>query len=143
MQRLPPGEDDNENASLLRSPKPRSVASSRRLEELANGHGDEDIRSDVQEGNGSDVARTIPIQTTGLVSLIVLFPSQPTAHNMMDAAQPEHEPGPDDPPGPRFESYGSSFGNFGPLRDSLPPINGNGWNALVSTSNFLRSKEMR
>lgn len=25
------------------------------------------------------------------------------------------EPGPDDEPGPHYESYGSSFGNFGPL----------------------------
>lgn len=30
--------------------------------------GGEDIRSDVQEGNGSDLARTIQIQTTGVVS---------------------------------------------------------------------------
>ena len=29
---------------------------------------------------------------------------------------PQHvEPGPDDEPGPHYESYGSSFGNFGPL----------------------------
>lgn len=25
------------------------------------------------------------------------------------------EPGPDDEPGPHYESYGSSFGNFGPM----------------------------
>ncbi|THH30805.1 hypothetical protein EUX98_g3389 [Antrodiella citrinella] len=107
MQRAPPAEEENDNASLLRSPKARSAVSSRRLEQLA-AEGNEDIRSDVQEGNGSELARTIPIQTTG---------------------NPDHEPGPDDPPGPRFESYGSSFGNFGPLRDSLPPANGNGWAA--------------
>ncbi|TCD67446.1 hypothetical protein EIP91_012363 [Steccherinum ochraceum] len=112
MQRAPPAEDENDNTSLLRSPKPRSVASSRRLEQLAADGNNEDIKSDVQEGNGSDIARTIPIQTTG---------------------NPEHEPGPDDPPGPRFESYGSSFGNFGPLRDSLPPVNGNGWAAQAQS----------
>ena len=70
MQRAPPAEEDNENASLLRSPKPRSVASSRRLEQLAT-EGNDDIRSDVQEGNGSDIARTIPIQTTGNVSHVL------------------------------------------------------------------------
>lgn len=68
MQRAPPAEDENDNASLLRSPKPRSVASSRRLEQLAADGNNDEIRSDVQEGNGSDIARTIPIQTTGNVS---------------------------------------------------------------------------
>lgn len=49
---------------------------------------------------------------------------------MPHECQPEHEPGPDDPPGPHFESYGSSFGNFGPLpRESF---SGNKqWNAVV------------
>lgn len=69
MQRAPPAEEENDNASLLRSPKPRSVASSRRLERIA-ADGNDDIRSDVQEGNGSDIARTIPIQTTGNVSYV-------------------------------------------------------------------------
>lgn len=32
---------------------------------------------------------------------------------MLTAGQ--HEPGPSDLPGPRYESYGSSFGNMGPL----------------------------
>lgn len=35
----------------------------------------------------------------------------------------QHEPGPQDPPGPRYESFdsGPSFGNKGPLPD-LGPI---------------------
>ncbi|KAI0081913.1 hypothetical protein K474DRAFT_1655795 [Panus rudis PR-1116 ss-1] len=88
--------------SSVHSPihRSRSVASSARR--LGEGGDGDDIRSDIQEGRGSDVARTIPIQTTG----------HPDEH--------DHEP--DDPPVRRekFESYGSSFGNFGPLRDSLP-----------------------
>ncbi|TFY63164.1 hypothetical protein EVJ58_g3410 [Rhodofomes roseus] len=60
--------------------------------DLDDDAGGDDIRSDVQEG--SNITRTIPIQTTGI---------------------PEREPGPNDPPGPKFESFGSSFGNFGPL----------------------------
>lgn len=45
---------------------------------------------------------------------------------MQPEQEPEREPGPNDLPHirPGFESYGSSFGNFGPLRDSLPPVNG-------------------
>lgn len=42
---------------------------------------------------------------------------------MLIGVQP-HEPGPNDAPGPHYESYGSSFGNMGPLpRDSAqqPP----------------------
>lgn len=81
MQKAPP--DDGEKTSSVRSSRMRSpppkgsmTSSARRLEELAeenvdydgHGNGGEDIRSDVQEGNGSDMARTIPIHTTGLVS---------------------------------------------------------------------------
>ncbi|KAI0793198.1 hypothetical protein C8Q75DRAFT_549078 [Abortiporus biennis] len=117
LRHSPPGPDENDaatnNSSQVHSPAPRgSVASNaRHLEDLADEHVSyngmkDDIRSDVQEAPGSDVARTIAIQTTG---------------------PPDHEPGPDDPPGPRFESYGSSFGNFGPLRDSLPAAPNN-WN---------------
>ncbi|CAL1707109.1 unnamed protein product [Somion occarium] len=117
MQKAPPADDENASTvgSKVHSPVPRtrSIASTRRLEEMtgdnADYNGGEDIRSDIQEGNGSDIARTIQIQTTGF-------------------QEPEHEPGPNDPPGPHFESFGSSFGNFGPLRDSLPNGNGNDWN---------------
>lgn len=38
----------------------------------------------------------------------------------------DHEPGPNDPPGPHFESYGSSFGNLGPLPNGHNSWNGNG-----------------
>lgn len=47
---------------------------------------------------------------------------------------PAHEPGPNDPPGPKYESYdsGPSFGNFGPLptedRVSINPPFTNSWN---------------
>ena len=51
---------------------------------------------------------------------------------------PDHEPGPDDPPGPRlgFESYGSSFGNFGPL-----PNGNNGWNEQVCSSSLYTAHQ--
>ena len=81
---------------------------------------DDDIRSDLQEGARSEIARTVPIQHDDIVSLcasIARIPQSP------DVNQPEREPTADDPPGPRFESLGSSFGNLGPLRDSFggPP----------------------
>ena len=47
---------------------------------------------------------------------------------------PTHEPGPNDPPGPKYESYdsGPSFGNFGPFptedRASMNPPFTNSWN---------------
>ncbi|KAI0355626.1 hypothetical protein OH77DRAFT_1454057 [Trametes cingulata] len=119
MESTPPDVEDKSSSvgsQVLRSPRSKSkAASSVRQGDFANGDGEngggEDIRSDVQE-NASELARTIPIHTTGV---------------------PEHEPGPDDPPGPHFESYGSSFGNFGPLpRESF---SGNKqWNGLTSPS---------
>ncbi|KAL7281780.1 hypothetical protein PYCCODRAFT_1430922 [Trametes coccinea BRFM310] len=120
MESTPPEPEDsssNVGSQVLRSPRARSKAASsvRQLEDHANGNGGdeegEDIRSDVQE-NASEVARTIPIHTTGI---------------------PEREPGPDDPPGPHFESYGSSFGNFGPLpRESY--TGNKQWNGVSSPS---------
>ncbi|OBZ68088.1 hypothetical protein A0H81_11964 [Grifola frondosa] len=124
MQKTPPMIDDDDrgsdNSRSTRGKDRASIAS--RLGELAeepvdygvtrNGGG-EDIRSDVQEVNGSDVGRTIPIHTTGV---------------------PDREPGPDDPPGPHFESYGSSFGISDLCRSlmnpfqqyGMTPINGGG-----------------
>ncbi|KZT10631.1 uncharacterized protein LAESUDRAFT_341809 [Laetiporus sulphureus 93-53] len=115
MSKYPPDDDKassiRSSVSRLRSPLSNGAS---RLDELPeerdNGDGG-DIRSDVQEGNGSDIMRTIPVHTTG---------------------PPEHEPGPNDPPGPHFESYGSSFGNFGPLPAEgavAPPLSGTAWNA--------------
>ncbi|KAI1794171.1 hypothetical protein LXA43DRAFT_162214 [Ganoderma leucocontextum] len=105
------GQSDVTASEVLRSPRPKSKTASsiRQLEQLAGEEiPGEDIRSDVQE-HASELGRTIPIHTTGI---------------------PDHEPGPDDPPGPKFESYGSSFGNFGPLpRESF-----NGRNGIVSPS---------
>ena len=57
MQNAPP-EDDG--ASSVRSSKRSRSHLSRSVAD--------DIRSDVQEMNGSEVARTIPIHTTGAVS---------------------------------------------------------------------------
>ncbi|KAI5120642.1 hypothetical protein M0805_007979 [Coniferiporia weirii] len=61
----------------------------------------DEISSNVQEGQRSDIARS-----------------------GQDEYQ-EHEPGPEDGPGPKYESYGSSFGNLGPPRESFfgpPPV---------------------
>lgn len=50
---------------------------------------------------------------------------------------PLHEPGPNDPPGPKYESYdsGPSFGNFGPMptedRASINPPFTNSWNVCI------------
>lgn len=52
--------------------------------------------------------------------------------NSIFGDEPQHEPGPNDLPGPRYQSYDSSFGNFGPLpADDPPPTNalfGSTWN---------------
>ncbi|KAF8271233.1 hypothetical protein EI94DRAFT_1720730 [Lactarius quietus] len=56
-----------------------------------NGDAQDDVASDVQEGAQSTVGSLV--QRNGV----------------------HHEPGPDDEPGPHYESYGSSFGNFGPM----------------------------
>lgn len=123
LESNPPEENDGASrASSVRSgsrvrSRARSSAAgtTRKLEELTEegvdgeGEGGEDIRSDIQEG-GSEVARTVAIHTIGV----------------------EHEPGPNDPPGPKFESYGSSFGNFGPLPPDNVPIGANGWHAPKS-----------
>ncbi|KAJ3550559.1 hypothetical protein NM688_g5051 [Phlebia brevispora] len=109
MVKTPPGPEDNARAASIVSSRRSEISrvSSRRPPQPGDGH--DEIRSDVQENNQSEVARTIPINTTG-------FQEQ----------EPDHEPGPNDPPyiRPGFESYTSSFGNFGPLRDSMPPVNG-------------------
>jgi len=79
MQKTPPeagtekaGSVMSGKSSRVRSqPRGSGTSSSRRLQELAEedvdyGDGGDDIRSDVQEG--SEVARTIAIHTTGIVS---------------------------------------------------------------------------
>ena len=76
LQDAPPPDDDD-MGSKVHSPAPRTrsiAGSTRRFEQMAGGteyEGGEDIRSDVQEGNGSDLARTIQIQTTGIVRLLL------------------------------------------------------------------------
>lgn len=73
MESTPPENDGSSSVGSqgMRSPRAKSKAASsvRRMEEFADGdreNGD-DIRSDVQE-NASELARTIPIHTTGIVS---------------------------------------------------------------------------
>ena len=134
MEKTPPGPEDNEIAASAVSARRSQLSrtSSRRPPQATNA--ESDIRSDIQEGQ-SEVARTIPINTNGFVSR-ARYASVGLRVQHQHAQQdqePEHEPGPNDPPHirPGFESYTSSFGNFGPLRDSLPPINGNGWSGQV------------
>ncbi|KAF9568244.1 hypothetical protein CPC08DRAFT_679876 [Agrocybe pediades] len=59
-----------------------------------------------------------------------------------ELGEPMHEPGPNDPPGPKYESYdsGPSFGNFGPLpaddgrpASSNPYARGGSWNPNWNT----------
>jgi hypothetical protein len=56
-----------------------------------------------------------------MASYVLSAPHLPAHTNMISinlshSTTLQHvEPGPDDEPGPHYESYGSSFGNFGPL----------------------------
>jgi hypothetical protein len=61
---------------------------------------------------------------------------------------PQREPGPHDPPGPKYESYdsGPSFGNFGPLpmEDNGPPaylspLARGSWNVRPSSYLFFQT----
>lgn len=71
MESTPPENDGSSSVGSqgMRSPRAKSKAASsvRRMEEFADGENGDDIRSDVQE-NASELARTIPIHTTGIVS---------------------------------------------------------------------------
>ena len=76
LNKNPPDDDVRSSitsSEVLRSPRPKSKAASsvRQLEHLAGDdeNGGEDIRSDVQE-HASELGRTIPIHTTGIVSTI-------------------------------------------------------------------------
>ena len=78
-----------------------------------NGDGQEDITSDIQEGAQSTVS--------AMVSYVLPTPFMPVHTDMMPHPTAlQCEPGLDNEPGPHYESYGSSFGNFGPL----PPDSG-------------------
>ena len=52
-----------------------------------------------------------------MVSYVLSAPILPAHSDFMPySITLQHvEPGPDDEPGPHYESYGSSFGNFGPM----------------------------
>ena len=65
MAKTPPGPEDNEQAASMLSSRHSQV--SRSSSRRAPPPPPEDIRSDVQEAR-SEVARTIPINTTGFVS---------------------------------------------------------------------------
>ncbi|KAG6369973.1 hypothetical protein JVT61DRAFT_12608 [Boletus reticuloceps] len=78
---------------------------SAKLSALGNDHDLDDINSNVQDGRKTELS--------------------------IGGRSAVHEPGPHDPPGPHYESFDSSFGNFGPLPDhashnGAPPW-GNSW----------------
>lgn len=66
----------------------------------------DDVDSNVQEGVRSEAGEIIPPVRLKLTSLYI-----------SSLILQQREPGPQDPPGPKYESYdsGPSFGNFGPL----------------------------
>lgn len=74
MQHAPP-EDDQQSVRSSKHPRsqlsrdPGSVVSSRRSR---NPTEREDVRSDIQEESQSEVAKTIPIHSTGLVRPLYL-----------------------------------------------------------------------
>jgi hypothetical protein len=79
-----------------------------------NGDGQEDAASDVQEGAQSTVGSLV--QRNGVVRPFCSTSVRVRTDIMPYAMILQHvEPGPDDEPGPHYESYGSSFGNFGPM----------------------------
>jgi hypothetical protein len=73
-----------------------------------NGREDE-LSSNILERTESKLGEAIPTHSTELVR-----PLLPIKVNS-DSQTKQQESGRDDPPGPRYESYGSSFGNMGPL----------------------------
>lgn len=106
----PPGVDYQKSPALSRvellSPKTRSKLPDDYFEEHHEGGVDgDDADSNVQVGERSEAGDL-----------------------------PTHEPGPNDPPGPKYASYdsGPSFGNFGPFptddRASMNPPFTNSWN---------------
>ena len=68
----------------------------------------DDVDSNVQDGVRSEVGEMMPF---------VRLKSTSPYRSFFDFPQQHPEPGPHDPPGPKYESYdsGPSFGNFGPL----------------------------
>jgi hypothetical protein len=78
-----------------------------------NGDGEEDIASDVQDGAQSTIGSLV--QRNGVVRLSSSLFSSCTLTRHSTCSTQHVEPGPDDEPGPHYESYGSSFGNFGPM----------------------------
>ena len=102
-----------DSGSGVYAPTPKSsMRGAQQLEELAaagNVEDDEDVKSDEQEGQRSELGTVLPI-----VGYYRCIGRQ--YRNLL-----QREPGPHDPPGPHYESFdsGPSFGNFGPL----PPDN--------------------
>lgn len=91
LEGLRPGMDDSDTVQTPRtkaSSVARSQASSWRQRGYANGEDEDELASNVQEGKQSTLGSMV--RRNGV-------------------------PGPDDQPGPHYASFGSSFGNFGPL----------------------------
>lgn len=77
----------------------------------------DDVDSNVQEGVRSEVGEMIPFVRLRSISPYIF-----------SLTLQQREPGPQDPPGPKYESYdsGPSFGNFGPLpADDHPSASNN------------------
>lgn len=62
-------------------------------------------------------SRLLALWYSTMVSYVLSAPLLPAHSDVMPhSISLQHvEPGPDDEPGPHYESYGSSFGNFGPM----------------------------
>ena len=92
----------------------------------------DDVNSNVQVGTRSELGEMPVVSSNALSSIGVL------------TLPPQREPGPHDPPGPKYASYdsGPSFGNFGPLpvdehpTASINPYANNSWNVRSLTPAF-------
>jgi len=64
-------------------------------------------------------SRLLALWYSAMASYVLPTPLLPAHSDVMPHSTTpplQHvEPGPDDGPGPHYESYGSSFGNFGPM----------------------------
>jgi hypothetical protein len=97
----------------------RSQLSGGSWQRQANG----DYEDEDEDGDGEDMASDVQEQPRStLGSLVVSFFK--ILYLMCLNFYKERNPGPGDEPGPHYESFGSSFGNFGPLPpDSALEVN--------------------
>ncbi|KAF8135733.1 hypothetical protein EV363DRAFT_1551679 [Boletus edulis] len=91
---------------------------SAKLSALGNDHDLDDINSNVQDGRKTELS--------------------------IAGRSAVHSPGPHDPPGPHYESFDSSFGNFGPLPDHAPhngaPPWGNSWESQANGTSYTGAR---